>query len=163
MPLAFRHLFYTHGTQALRGRATCLRSQGQGDNPGNLGPKPPHHPLPVEALVMALTPRCGLPTFFLLFLRASILNPQPLILSPGLGDLMPVFAFQATMTCQFYILNTFQFYPLPTVSIANISLLDIASLQTALPASSLILSNPGSIWQAVIVSKCNCDHVTVLL
>ena len=76
---------------------------------------------------------------------------------------MPVFAFQATMTCQFYILNTFQFYPLPTVSIANISLLDIASLQTALPASSLILSNPGSIWQAVIVSKCNCDHVTVLL
>lgn len=41
-------------------------------------------------------------------------------------------------------------------------LLDIAFLQTALPASSLILSNPGSIWQAVIVSKCKCDHVTVL-
>ena len=55
MPLAFRHPFYTHGTQAPRGRATCLRSQGQGDNPDNLGPKPPHHPLPVEALVMALT------------------------------------------------------------------------------------------------------------
>ena len=76
---------------------------------------------------------------------------------------MPVFAFQATMTCQLYMLNTFQFYPLLTVSIANISLLDIAFLLNALPASSLILPNPGSIWQAGIVSKPKCDHVTVLL
>lgn len=68
VPLAFRHPFYTQGTQAPRGRATCLRSHGQGENPDNLGPKPPHHPLPAEALAMALTPRCGLPTFLLLFL-----------------------------------------------------------------------------------------------
>lgn len=74
MPLAFRHLvLHTWNSGSQRQSNLPEGLKGREITQGNLGPAP-SPPLPVEALVMALTLRCGLPPSSSYFSLESLLQ-----------------------------------------------------------------------------------------